>query len=85
MSGCKLDHQQYRHVIDDLNDMFWGFFPSLVLRVQQWAVTFGKEIAAMSARYSGAKLLQKVRAHTLCIKIHTHFYKDSYVDVKTAR
>ncbi|XP_056878963.1 voltage-dependent calcium channel subunit alpha-2/delta-4 isoform X2 [Takifugu flavidus] len=27
--------------------------------VQQWAVTFGKEIAAMSARYSGAKLLQK--------------------------
>nr|XP_019947682.1 PREDICTED: voltage-dependent calcium channel subunit alpha-2/delta-4-like [Paralichthys olivaceus] len=27
--------------------------------VQQWAVSFGKEIAAMSARYSGAKLLQK--------------------------
>lgn len=61
--------------------MFWFFFPSLVLRVQQWAVTFGKEIAAMSARYSGAKLLQKVRAHT----IHTPFYKDSYVDIKTAR
>nr|XP_043878240.1 voltage-dependent calcium channel subunit alpha-2/delta-4 isoform X2 [Solea senegalensis] len=27
--------------------------------VQQWAVSFGKEIAALSARYSGAKLLQK--------------------------
>lgn len=47
-----------------------------MLRVQQWAVTFGKEIAAMSARYSGAKLLQKVRAHTPCIKIG---------DIKTAR
>lgn len=39
--------------------------------MQQWAISFGKEIAAMSARYSGAKLLQKVRAHTPCIK-HTH-------------
>lgn len=65
--------------------MFWVFFPSLELRVQQWAVTFGKEIAAMSARYSGAKLLQKVRAHTLCFKIHAHFSKDSYGDMKTAR
>ncbi|XP_030295537.1 voltage-dependent calcium channel subunit alpha-2/delta-4 isoform X1 [Sparus aurata] len=27
--------------------------------VQEWAVSFGKEIAALSARYSGAKLLQK--------------------------
>uniref|UniRef100_H3CQ56 Calcium voltage-gated channel auxiliary subunit alpha2delta 4 n=1 Tax=Tetraodon nigroviridis TaxID=99883 RepID=H3CQ56_TETNG len=27
--------------------------------VQQWAISFGKEITAMSARYSGAKLLQK--------------------------
>ncbi|KAF0029714.1 hypothetical protein F2P81_018819 [Scophthalmus maximus] len=27
--------------------------------VQQWAVSFGKDIAALSARYSGAKLLQK--------------------------
>ncbi|XP_047431282.1 voltage-dependent calcium channel subunit alpha-2/delta-4 isoform X2 [Mugil cephalus] len=27
--------------------------------VQQWAVSFGKEIAALSSRYSGAKLLQK--------------------------
>ncbi|XP_068163481.1 voltage-dependent calcium channel subunit alpha-2/delta-4 [Antennarius striatus] len=27
--------------------------------VQQWAVSFGKEINALSARYSGAKLLQK--------------------------
>ncbi|XP_036066052.1 voltage-dependent calcium channel subunit alpha-2/delta-4 isoform X3 [Oryzias melastigma] len=27
--------------------------------VQQWAVSFGKEIAALSAKYSGAKLLQK--------------------------
>ncbi|XP_027127953.1 voltage-dependent calcium channel subunit alpha-2/delta-4 [Larimichthys crocea] len=27
--------------------------------VQQWAVSFGKEITALSARYSGAKLLQK--------------------------
>lgn len=27
--------------------------------VQQWAVSFGKEMAALSARYSGAKLLQK--------------------------
>ncbi|XP_054480417.1 voltage-dependent calcium channel subunit alpha-2/delta-4 [Anoplopoma fimbria] len=27
--------------------------------VQQWAVSFGKELAALSARYSGAKLLQK--------------------------
>ncbi|XP_033470392.2 voltage-dependent calcium channel subunit alpha-2/delta-4 isoform X1 [Epinephelus lanceolatus] len=27
--------------------------------VQKWAVSFGKEIAALSARYSGAKLLQK--------------------------
>ncbi|XP_067346482.1 voltage-dependent calcium channel subunit alpha-2/delta-4 isoform X3 [Channa argus] len=27
--------------------------------VQQWAVSFGKEIAALSARYSGAQLLQK--------------------------
>uniref|UniRef100_A0A3Q2PXG0 Calcium voltage-gated channel auxiliary subunit alpha2delta 4 n=1 Tax=Fundulus heteroclitus TaxID=8078 RepID=A0A3Q2PXG0_FUNHE len=27
--------------------------------VQQWAVTFGKEIAALSNKYSGAKLLQK--------------------------
>ncbi|KAM7378238.1 hypothetical protein PAMA_013230 [Pampus argenteus] len=27
--------------------------------VQQWAVTFGKEMAALSTRYSGAKLLQK--------------------------
>ncbi|XP_054910671.1 voltage-dependent calcium channel subunit alpha-2/delta-4 isoform X2 [Poeciliopsis prolifica] len=27
--------------------------------VQQWAVSFGKEIAALSNRYSGAKLLQK--------------------------
>ncbi|KAM3588211.1 uncharacterized protein V6R79_023997 [Siganus canaliculatus] len=27
--------------------------------VQQWAVSFGKEISALSARYSGAKLLQK--------------------------
>ncbi|XP_031169234.1 voltage-dependent calcium channel subunit alpha-2/delta-4 isoform X5 [Sander lucioperca] len=27
--------------------------------VQQWAVSFGKEIAALSTRYSGAKLLQK--------------------------
>ncbi|KAM9328053.1 LOW QUALITY PROTEIN: voltage-dependent calcium channel subunit alpha-2/delta-4 [Pholidichthys leucotaenia] len=27
--------------------------------VQRWAETFGKEIAALSARYSGAKLLQK--------------------------
>ena len=37
---------------------------SLFFRVQQWAISFGKEIAAMSARYSGAKLLQKVSAHT---------------------
>uniref|UniRef100_A0A3B4TL82 Calcium voltage-gated channel auxiliary subunit alpha2delta 4 n=1 Tax=Seriola dumerili TaxID=41447 RepID=A0A3B4TL82_SERDU len=28
-------------------------------RVQQWAVSFSKDIAALSARYSGAKLLQK--------------------------
>lgn len=34
-----------------------------VFRVQQWAISFGKEIAALSARYSGAKLLQKVRDH----------------------
>uniref|UniRef100_UPI0037E861C9 voltage-dependent calcium channel subunit alpha-2/delta-4 n=1 Tax=Semicossyphus pulcher TaxID=241346 RepID=UPI0037E861C9 len=27
--------------------------------VQQWAVSFGKELSSMSARYSGAKLLQK--------------------------
>ncbi|XP_072769376.1 voltage-dependent calcium channel subunit alpha-2/delta-4 isoform X3 [Nerophis lumbriciformis] len=27
--------------------------------VQKWAVTFGKEIAALSTKYSGAKLLQK--------------------------
>ncbi|GLD73091.1 voltage-dependent calcium channel subunit alpha-2/delta-4-like isoform X1 [Lates japonicus] len=27
--------------------------------VQQWAVSFGKEITALSAKYSGAKLLQK--------------------------
>ncbi|XP_028255073.1 voltage-dependent calcium channel subunit alpha-2/delta-4 isoform X2 [Parambassis ranga] len=27
--------------------------------VQKWAVSFGKEIAALSSRYSGAKLLQK--------------------------
>lgn len=27
--------------------------------VQQWAVSFGKQIAALSSRYSGAKLLQK--------------------------
>ncbi|XP_030004928.1 voltage-dependent calcium channel subunit alpha-2/delta-4 isoform X4 [Sphaeramia orbicularis] len=27
--------------------------------VQQWAVSFGKELTALSARYSGAKLLQK--------------------------
>ncbi|KAG7222213.1 hypothetical protein INR49_016627 [Caranx melampygus] len=27
--------------------------------VQQWAVAFGKDLAALSARYSGAKLLQK--------------------------
>ncbi|XP_032360672.1 voltage-dependent calcium channel subunit alpha-2/delta-4 isoform X2 [Etheostoma spectabile] len=27
--------------------------------VQQWAVSFGKEIAALSTRYSGSKLLQK--------------------------
>uniref|UniRef100_A0A3Q1G682 Calcium voltage-gated channel auxiliary subunit alpha2delta 4 n=1 Tax=Acanthochromis polyacanthus TaxID=80966 RepID=A0A3Q1G682_9TELE len=27
--------------------------------VQQWAVSFGKEIASLSGRYSGAKLLQK--------------------------
>ncbi|XP_028426785.1 voltage-dependent calcium channel subunit alpha-2/delta-4 isoform X1 [Perca flavescens] len=27
--------------------------------VQQWAVSFGKEMAALSTRYSGAKLLQK--------------------------
>ncbi|XP_028304175.1 voltage-dependent calcium channel subunit alpha-2/delta-4 isoform X2 [Gouania willdenowi] len=27
--------------------------------VQQWAVSFGKEIAAVSTRYSGSKLLQK--------------------------
>ncbi|XP_067437653.1 voltage-dependent calcium channel subunit alpha-2/delta-4 [Thunnus thynnus] len=27
--------------------------------VQQWAVSFGKEIAVLSARYSGARLLQK--------------------------
>ncbi|XP_075327902.1 voltage-dependent calcium channel subunit alpha-2/delta-4 isoform X1 [Odontesthes bonariensis] len=27
--------------------------------VQQWAISFGKELAALSARYSGAKLLQK--------------------------
>ncbi|MED6293365.1 Voltage-dependent calcium channel subunit alpha-2/delta-4, partial [Characodon lateralis] len=27
--------------------------------VQQWAVSFGKEMAALSNRYSGAKLLQK--------------------------
>ncbi|KAM4615648.1 voltage-dependent calcium channel subunit alpha-2/delta-4 [Polymixia lowei] len=27
--------------------------------VQQWAVSFGKEIVALSSRYSGAKLLQK--------------------------
>ncbi|XP_071400070.1 voltage-dependent calcium channel subunit alpha-2/delta-4-like, partial [Centroberyx affinis] len=27
--------------------------------VQQWAVSFGKEIAALSSKYSGAKLLQK--------------------------
>ncbi|XP_056223466.1 voltage-dependent calcium channel subunit alpha-2/delta-4 isoform X2 [Seriola aureovittata] len=27
--------------------------------VQQWAVSFGKDIAALSTRYSGAKLLQK--------------------------
>ncbi|XP_010764941.1 voltage-dependent calcium channel subunit alpha-2/delta-4-like, partial [Notothenia coriiceps] len=27
--------------------------------VQKWAVSFSKEIAALSARYSGAKLLQK--------------------------
>lgn len=32
-----------------------------VFSVQQWAVSFGKEIAALSNRYSGAKLLQKVR------------------------
>uniref|UniRef100_A0A3P8VIG2 Calcium voltage-gated channel auxiliary subunit alpha2delta 4 n=1 Tax=Cynoglossus semilaevis TaxID=244447 RepID=A0A3P8VIG2_CYNSE len=30
-----------------------------VSRVQQWATSFGKEINALSARYSGAKLLQK--------------------------
>uniref|UniRef100_A0A3P8S2H6 Calcium voltage-gated channel auxiliary subunit alpha2delta 4 n=1 Tax=Amphiprion percula TaxID=161767 RepID=A0A3P8S2H6_AMPPE len=28
-------------------------------RVQKWAVSFGKEIASLSTRYSGAKLLQK--------------------------
>lgn len=46
---------------------------SHVFRVQQWAVSFGKEIAALSARYSGAKLLQKVRAP---VQIHadTHTY-----------
>ncbi|XP_060885459.1 voltage-dependent calcium channel subunit alpha-2/delta-4 isoform X2 [Labrus mixtus] len=27
--------------------------------VQQWAVSFGKELSALSSRYSGAKLLQK--------------------------
>ena len=40
-----------------------------VSRVQQWAVSFGKEIAGLSARYSGAKLLQKVRDHT---QMHMH-------------
>lgn len=45
--------------------MFEGLkmFFLCVFRVQQWAVSFGKEIAALSARYSGAKLLQKVRDH----------------------
>lgn len=48
--------------------IFWHLFLCLwvcyqvffVSRVQEWAVSFGKEIAALSARYSGAKLLQKV-------------------------
>lgn len=55
---------------------------SHVFRVQQWAVSFGKEIAAMSARYSGAKLLQKVRDHT---QIHrdTLAYTDTHKHTRT--
>lgn len=55
---------------------------SHVFRVQQWAVSFGKEIAALSARYSGAKLLQKVRDHT---QIHrdTLAYTDTHKYTRT--
>lgn len=43
--------------------------------MQQWAVSFGKEIAALSARYSGAKLLQKVSNHAQMHQpIHTRAF-----------
>lgn len=53
-----------------------GYLPSIdnvfcLFRVQQWAVSFGKEITALSARYSGAKLLQKVRDSS---SMKLHFY-----------
>lgn len=42
-------------------------------------MSFGKEIAALSARYSGAKLLQKVSDHT---QMHRHpFTNTSYIYV----
>lgn len=46
-----------------------------VSSVQQWAVSFGKEIAALSARYSGTKLLQKVSNHAeIHQPIHTRAF-----------
>lgn len=48
---------------------------SSVSSVQQWAVSFGKEMAALSARYSGAKLLQKVRERDAHINKYRHLHK----------
>lgn len=61
------------------NGFYTSDHVSSVSSVQQWAVSFGKDLAALSARYSGAKLLQKVRHCT-----QTHVYLDTSICIHSS-
>lgn len=60
--------------------IFFKHFVPFALRssVQKWAESFGKEIASLAAKYSGAELLQKVRRQSKTLKKKMFFYHRNF-------